>query len=319
MASNYERILEKISKRSGLGKGEIESKIKDKRSKLSGLISKEGAAQIVASELGISFEGENLKIDELLSGMRNVNVVGKVIRISPVRTFKTKKGEESKVVNFWIADDSSNVRVVLWDTNHVALVEKGEIKEGVVVEINNGAMRDNEIHLGNFSDVKVSDETFRDEELVTEKVFHKKKISDLRKGESASTRAFIVQAFGPRYFSVCPECGKKVESEGKDFVCKAHGKVIPKEKAVMTLVLDDGTDSIRAVMFHESLKGLGLEDSEIENQEVLSKKKENLLGKEMVFSGNVRINNFFNNPEIIVEDAKEVDVDKVIKELENNK
>ncbi len=313
---NYERIVEKISKRSGLGKDEIEAKIKAKRSKLSGLISKEGAAQVVASELGISFEGENLKIDELLPGMRNVNVVGKVIRISPVRTFKTKNGEESKVVNLWIADDSSNVRSVLWDTNHVSLVEKGEIKEGVVVEINNGAMRDNEIHLGNFSDIKVSDETFKEDELVTEKVFHKKKISDLKKGESASTRAFVVQAFGPRYFSVCPECGKKVESEGQDFVCKTHGKVIPKKKAVMTLVLDDGTDSIRAVMFHESLRGFGIEESEIENQEILSNKKEDLLGKEMIFSGNVRINNFFNNPEIIVEDAREVNVDEVIKELE---
>jgi len=316
--SNYERILEKISKLSGLKKEEIEAKIEAKRSKLSGLISKEGAAQVVASELGISFEGERLKIDELLPGMRNVNVVGKIIRISPVRTFKTKKGEESKVVNLWIADKSSNIRVVLWDTNHVSLVEKGEIKEGVVVEIKNGAMRDNELHLGNFSEVKISDEIFRDDEIVTEKVSHEKRISDFKKGESVSTRAFIVQAFEPRFFYVCSECGKKVETEGKDFVCKTHGKVIPKKKAVMTLVLDDGTDSIRAVLFHESLKGIGIEDSELEDQEAISKKKENLLGKEMFFSGNVRINNFFNNPEIIIEDVKEVDVDGVIKELEKS-
>jgi len=316
--SNYERILEKISKLSGLKKEEIEAKIEAKRSKLSGLISKEGAAQIVASELGVSFEGERLKIDELLPGMRNVNVVGKIIRISSVRTFKTKKGEESKVVNFWIADDSSNIRVVLWDINHISLVEHGEIKEGVVVEIINGAMRENEIHLGNFSEVKVSGEIFKDDEIITEKVFHGKNISDFKKGESVGTRAFIVQAFEPRFFYVCPECGKKVEAEGKDFVCKTHEKVIPEKRAVMTLVLDDGTDSIRAALFHEPLKDIGIKDSDLEDQETISKKKESLLGKEMFFSGNVRINNFFNNPEIIVEEVKEVDVEGVINELEKS-
>ncbi len=314
--SNYERILEKISKLSGLGKEEIEIKIKDKRSKLSGLISKEGAAQVIASELGISFENERLKIDELLPGMRNVNVIGKVIRISPVRTFKTKKGEESKVVNFWIADDSSNIRVVLWDTNHVSLVEKGEIKEGVVVEIHNGTMRDNEIHLGNFSEIKPSSEILKDSEIITEKVFHVKNISDFKKGESVSTRAFIVQSFEPRFFFVCPECRKKAESEGKDFVCTTHGKIIPEKKAVMTLVLDDGTDSIRAVLFHEPLKDIGINVSELEDQETISKKRESILGKEMLFSGNVRINNFFNNPEIIIDSVKEIDADKLISELE---
>ena len=63
---NYERILEKISKASGIGKDEIERKVEAKRARLSGLISKEGAAQVIASELGISFENERLKINELL-------------------------------------------------------------------------------------------------------------------------------------------------------------------------------------------------------------------------------------------------------------
>src|SRR3990170_1484779 len=136
--SNYERIIEKISKASGLGKDEIERRVEAKREKLSGLISKDGAAQVVASELGISFENEKLKIDELLPGMRKVNTLGKVINIFPVRTFTTKKGEESKVVNFWIADETSNVKVVLWDTHHIEQIETGKITSGTVVEIMNG-------------------------------------------------------------------------------------------------------------------------------------------------------------------------------------
>ena len=72
---------------------------------------------------------KNLKIEELLPGMRKINISGKIINLFPVRTFKTQKGEEGKVLNFVLADETSNIKVVLWDTNHISLIEKGEIKE----------------------------------------------------------------------------------------------------------------------------------------------------------------------------------------------
>lgn len=309
---NYERIVEKIAESSGNTVSDIEEKIEGKKSKLSGFISKEGAAQIVASELGISFDNEKLKIDELLPGMRKVNTVGKVFRMFPVRTFKTKKGDESKVVNMWIADDSANVKVVLWDTNQIKLIEEGKIKEGTSVEISNGAMRDGELHLGSFSEIRPSDVTF--DEIKTEKTFNHKKISELNKGESAGVRAFIVQVFEPRFFEVCSECGKKVEKEGESSVCRDHGKVTPEKRAVMTLVLDDGTESIRAVLFHEVIKEVGISD--LSDPEKISSQKSSLPGKEMFFSGNVRLNNYFNNLEIVTESVKDVNPDEVIAELE---
>jgi ssDNA-binding replication factor A large subunit len=309
---NYERIIEKIAKSAGIEKSDVEKRVEEKRSRLSGFISKEGAAQIVASELGISFENEKLKINELLPGMRRVNIVGKVINLFPVRTFTTKKGDESKVVNFWIADDSSNIKVVLWDTNHIELIEKGEIKEGIAVEISNATMRDGELHLGNFSEIKISQEIL--EEVVSEKVFREKTIADFNKGENASVRAFVVQLFEPRFFYVCPECGKKANKEGETFICGTHEKIVPEKRAVVNLVLDDGTNSIRAVLFHEVIKELGLVD--LEDADKLASQKQKLLGKEMLFSGNVRNNAFFNTPELIVEGIKEADLDKVISGLE---
>ena len=140
---NYEKIIEKIARFSGLEKSELNRRVEAKRAKLAGLISKEGAAQVIAAELGISFENEKLKINELLPGMRKVNVVGKIINVSPVRTFTTKKGDEGKVVNLTLADDTSNIKVVLWDTNHIGLLEKGSVQNGSVVEISNGSMRAN--------------------------------------------------------------------------------------------------------------------------------------------------------------------------------
>ena len=305
---NYDRILEKIARASGVEKSEIENMIEARRSRLAGLISKEGAAQVIAAELGVTFENEKLKIDELLPGMKNVNITGKIISMFPVRSFKTKRGDESKVANMWIADDTSNIKIVLWDTNHVGLIESGEIKEGTVVEIKNAGMRDSELHLGNFSDIKPSTESF--DKVVTERVLREKYISDFKTGENVATRAFIVQAFEPKFFNVCPECGKKVSTEGDSFVCMQHEKVIPQKRAVSTIVLDDGTESIRAVLFHETLNKLGL--TELNDAERLSYQKEDTLGKEMVFVGNVRNNVFFNTPEFVVNDIREVDIDSVV-------
>jgi len=313
MDGNYERIVKKISKISGVEVDEIERRIEAKRAKLSGLISKEGAAQVVAAELGISFDNERLKIEELLPGMRKVNLVAKVVRISPIRTFKTKKGDEGKVVNLFVADDTSNIKIVLWDTNHIGLIENGKISENVSIEISNGSMRDNELHLGSFSELKLSKEVF--EEVKTGRVFSEKNIFDLKNSDYAKIRGVVVQSFEPRFFYVCPDCRKKVVQENGNFVCAEHGNVAGEKRALLNVIIDDGTETIRAVAFHDALPGLGFTD--LENVEELIKQRENLLGKELFFYGNVRSNKLYNTPEFIVEKVESVDLDNLIKELEN--
>jgi ssDNA-binding replication factor A large subunit len=314
MIGNYETILEKIASSSGLEKEEVERRIEAKRAKLSGLISKEGAAQVIAAELGISFENERLKINELLPGMRRINLVGKIINIFPVRTF-TKNGQESKVANMVIADETSNIKVVLWDVNHIDLIEKNKIGKETVVELSNGSMRGNEIHLGSFSELKQINEELNN--VVTEKVVKEKIISDLQLSESAKVRAFVVQVFEPKFFEVCPECGKKANPEADGVSCAVHGKIVPKKRALMNFVLDDGTETIRAVMFSENFAILGFDD--LEDSEKISDQKQDLLGKEMFFSGDVRNNKYFNNTELIVDNVKEVNPDALIQELENKK
>ena len=82
------------------------------------------------------------------------------------------------------------------------------------------------------------------------------------------------------------------------------------------LVIDDGTESIRAVFFHETINGLGLTD--LENAEKMAEQKEMILGKEMIFSGNVRMNTYFNNPELIIDGVQEINLDELIGKLEKN-
>ncbi|MDO8528862.1 MAG: DUF2240 family protein [Nanoarchaeota archaeon] len=312
MSDNYERILRKISESAGVLKEEIERKIEAKRAKLSGLISKEGAAQIVAAELGVSFDNEKLKINELLPGMRKVSLVGKIINIFPVREFE-KNGKKGKVANMVIADETSNIKIVLWDTNHIGLIETGKISLGGVIEISNASMRENEIHLGSFSEFRLSNTIIED--VKTEIMLKEKNIFDFKNLDNTKTRAFIVQLFEPRFFHVCPECKKKATLEGESFICATHGKVAADKRALMNFVVDDGTGTIRAVVFHENLKKMGVENFE---QEELIKQRERLLGKEMLFSGNIRNNKVFNTPEFIVDSVEEINLDNLIERLEKN-
>ncbi len=309
--SNYEKILDRISKASGLPKEEIARKVEAKIAKLSGLISKEGAAQVVCAELGINFDNEKFKIDELLPGMRKVNVIGKVINLFPVRTFE-RQGKTNKVANFVIADETANIKVVLWDTHHIDLIENGTIKEESVVEIGGGTIRDNEIHLGSFSELKLSQEQI--ENARTEKIIKEKTIADFKTMDNASIRAFIVQAFEPRFFHVCSECKKKVNLDGNDFVCAEHGKVAPEKRALINIVLDDGTETVRAVLFHEKLKDIGL--TSLDDEALLLQQRQNLLGREMVFSGAVRLNKFFNNQEFIIDSVRQLNLDELLNTFE---
>lgn len=307
MLQNYEQLIDRIVRSSGLEKEEIERKIQAKRAKLSGLISKEGAAQVVASELGINFEKEKLKITELENNMRKANLTGKIIQLFPIRTYN-KEGREGKIGSFILADETSNIRTILWDTNHITLLENQEIKQGDTVEITNASVRNSELHLTGFSDIKHSNETINN--VIEEKTTTEKQIKDIKQGENTSTRAFIVQMFEPRFFTVCPMCKKKISETGE---CSQHGKVTGDKRALLNVVLDDGTETIRAVMFSEQIEQI-IPKQDLEGD--FSKRRQELLGKEMIFKGQIRKNQLYDNLELFINEWKEINIDQLIEQLE---
>lgn len=310
---NYDSLIERISKAAGIELSEVERKVEAKKAKLSGLISKEGAAQIIAAELGISFEDQDLKISELMAGMRKVNVVGKVINIFPVREFD-KNGRQGKVANFIIADDTGSTRVVLWDVNHIALIEDETIKVGDVVEIKGGSTRDSEIHLSSFSDLKKSTVVMGD--VKTAQAVSEVTLEEAKQGQNVKVRGVVVQVFQPRFYSVCPECNKKVTAEGEGFKCVEHGVVAtPKDRALFNFVLDDGTESMRVVMFSDQINAL-IPEEDLKDADKATAFRDDFIGTEIYLSGRVSRNQMFNNLEIVATGTEKVDVEALITELD---
>ncbi len=312
----YEQIVEKIAKQSGLDKQQIERRVDAKRAKLSGLITKEGAAQIVAAELGISFDRQKAKISELLSGMRRVSVTGKIIELSPVRSFK--KGEkEGKVATFLLADETASVRTVLWDTKHIKMIEDSEINRNSVVEIKDASVRDGELHLSGISALNPSKENI--EAVNITEIMQEKSIAEIRANDRARIRATVMQIFEPRFFAVCPECFIKLTQEENRFLCIKHNTVIPKYRVILTAIVDDGTENIRTVFFSDAVgKLLNISEAELDRlkePEFFLQKKDALLGKELWLSGRARTNKLFGNLELIVSDVSEVNVEELIEKL----
>jgi ssDNA-binding replication factor A large subunit len=291
----YTNLIDKISRYSGLSLDEIDKKVEAKKAKLSGLISKEGAAQIVAAELGISFENEMLKVKELSNGLRRANVVGKIMRLNPVKEFN-KNGRSGKFASFTLGDETSSIRAVLWDANHVSLVENGGLKEGKVIEIRGASVKNNELHLSAFSDIKDSEQKF---ESVRESVNSTVgSFSEAKEGALVNVRAFIVQTFEPRIFD-----SKKNEGE---------------KGVLLNIVLDDGTATMRSVMFGDNIKKLlKVEDKDLLSLEVLNTKRAELIGEEKIFTGSFRMNNFSNALEFSVRGIEDFSVTDTIKELES--
>jgi len=316
--ASYDELVKLIVNFTKLPIGEIEAKIDAKKAKLSDLISKEGAAQIVASELGVNFDKQKVKVDGLLVGMRKIAVTAKILRIYPVRSFQTKTAT-SKVANMVIADETGNIKCVLWDMNHIKEIEEGRIKEGDVIDFGAGSVRQGtfgkELHLGSNSDFKKSAEVI--DKVVDFKPqapkLSKRKINELKENERAVVRAVVVQAFEPKFFSVCPECGKKPSNNRGNFTCAQHGVIVPKGRSLMSMVLDDGTANIRAVGFNEVIaKMFHINEEEIK---LLVDRKNEVLGKELLITGRVRRNKMFDNLEFIISDSEEIDPEKLIGEL----
>src|SRR3989338_6451649 len=110
-------LREKIVGSGKLTAPQLEQRVKDKINELSGLVSEEGAMNIIANELGIELlppQREKLKVKEIYPGMRNVCSV-------------------------IVGDETGTLRLVFWN-DQVSVAES--LQENDVVLVTNGYVKE---------------------------------------------------------------------------------------------------------------------------------------------------------------------------------
>ncbi len=305
---SYDEIIVKIREKSNLSDSEITERIKAKMDQLAGLISKEGAAHIVANELGIKLLEQTagkLQIKNILSGMRSVETIGKVMQIFDVRDFQSQN-RSGRVGSIVIGDETGSIRVVFWgdQTNNMK-----KLKLNDIIKVKNAYVRENrdqkEIHLNDRAVIFINPEGESVDAVKAGTDCTRKKIKELSETDSnVELFGTIVQVFDLRFFETCPECGKRAKQREDGFYCNDHNGVFPSYSYVTNFFLDDGSESIRVVCFRTQVEQLFKK----KNEEVLMMKdsseqvdavKNELLGNMVKVSGRVTINTMFDRLEFI--------------------
>jgi len=314
----YDELVQKISEKSKLSKVEVEEKINAKLKQLSGLISKEGAAHIVANQLGIKLVEQTsgkLQINNILIGMRDVETIGRVMTIYPAKEFQVQD-RTGKVGSLVIGDETGTIRLVLWGDQANNLVN---IQPNMIVKVKGAYVKDQqnsqrELHLStrgiliinppgeSVGPVKVEQQFTQSQSSAPTQ---RKKLNELADGDSnIEILGTIVQVFEPRFFEVCPQCGRRLLQKDSEFHCDVHGQVKPTYSYVINLFLDDGTENMRIVCFrNQALQVLGLKDEEIvkfkDNIEGFEAVRTAVLGNITRFSGKAVKNKMFDRVEFI--------------------
>jgi len=215
---SLEDVIQQIlSARPDLKREDVVKKIEEKRRSLGGYFTDVVLARIVASELGVepvgvSTQEQKLSIRDLVSGLNDVTVAGRVLAVYPTRYFRREDETEGKVARLLICDKTGTLRVVLWN-GHASQVEHGQIRRGQIVRILHGYVREGrsgevELHVGSKGKIEVSPRDVSEEDYppIASPV---SKIGELREGDSHITVQGVVVT-KPLVREVTTTSGKRV-------------------------------------------------------------------------------------------------------------
>ncbi len=293
-----EELVRMICEKTGQPEQKILEAIEAKQDELSGLISKEGAAHLVALEYGLNLiSKKEFKIANLVEDLQSVDLTAKILDITGPRDIE-KAGKRYRVLNLILGDGSGIITLALWD-NEIELFTRTGLIKGDWIRLSGGYCKKGkqgiELRLGRGRIERGEEQNGIQIALPTER----KQISELKEGDFAEIKAGIMQLFTRNpFFHVCGLCGTKL-SDGQ---CPKHGQTEVVRQLVLSGIVDDGSGIIRAVFFRkvaEQLVG--------PVEQLLPDFTFDGLGKEFVMKGRVKRNDLTGKLELIVSDVQEVD------------
>ncbi|RLI19748.1 hypothetical protein DRO54_07835 [Candidatus Bathyarchaeota archaeon] len=152
-----------------ISENEFLEMIEERKKSLGNYFTDEAVAKILASELGVEIpkmiEGKfEISIRNIVSGLNDVTVSGRITSIYPVQTFKRGFEKRGKLARLVLADETGEINVVLWDDN-ASLIEQGVLKRGQRIRISHGYARESfrggiELHVGENGEIEILEEGY---------------------------------------------------------------------------------------------------------------------------------------------------------------
>lgn len=175
------------------------------------------------SEKTVEYEERFTPIADINANVNNINVSGKVLDISEIRTFEKKDGSTGRVGNLLLGDSTGKIRLTLWDEK-TDLLDEVDFDE--TIEVLNAYSRENvfsqqvELNLGSRGTIQKTEKKIEYKEKITN-------IADVIPGESYSVQGEV------------SEIGELREFEREDGT----------ESVVANLELKDKTGSIKITLW----------------------------------------------------------------------
>jgi ssDNA-binding replication factor A large subunit len=226
-----------------ISEAQILTRLEKEKQKTGGFISDETLLRMIAAEFGCEVacdkvEMPPLMIKDLVPGLSDVTVIGRVLAIFPPKDFATAR--KGKLASLLIADRSSLLRIVLWN-DKTTLVENGKVNVGQVTRFSHGYTREDpsgkvELNLGEKSEVETNPANVKEREYPNVCKFSTK-INDLTpnlRNKRINIAGTIKKVFPPSIFN------RENSTQGK----------------VMRFVLKDRTGEIPVVIWNEKVDEL---------------------------------------------------------------
>ncbi len=220
---------------------QIQKKLEAEKIRTGGLLCDETLLRLIAAKFGVQVQQNQvhnsgiMQTSNLVSGLNDVSVAGRLIAVFPVKTFQgiEKSGKFATII---LVDNHGILRAVLWDSK-AELVECGKLKSEQTVKLRHGYTKQDrngktELHLGSKSQIEIepnSDKDFPPIEKFTAK------INTLNVNSGNVHLAGVVKAV----------LGKKAFSRGDDA-----------EGVLMRLAFRDDSGEVSIVVWNEKVAEL---------------------------------------------------------------
>jgi len=252
-------IKEILLQREDLNKDRLMELIDNRKSFFQGLLSEEGAALLVAQDLSVNIDQEEirpLQIDDLVSDLNNITITGRVIHTSSIKEFVRTDGSSGKYIKLILADKTGKIFCTAWDSKAEKIAKK-ELQNKIVKILHGytrkGINSEVELHIGDRGDIITSND--KSEENFPNKV---EKTSNTLQNESKNGLR-ILDFRLTKISDLTPEIGSvnvlaKVMKIGKP---KKSKNSIKKDDVFVDVLIGNKDGIVKTYFWDDKVKLLG--------------------------------------------------------------